>query len=105
VRGWLGLARSKPRPVGDLNRIVSRLAKFSRAEIKKSRRRIHSESGPVGDRQAVLAYLSLLSGAKKPVLPTPEEMLAFPVVLVVAELLAPVLSRIRSEMRDARFPG
>jgi hypothetical protein len=62
-------------------------------------------SGPLGDRRTVLAYLSLLSDAKKPVLPTPEEILAFPVVLVVAELLAPVLSQIRSEMLDARFSG
>jgi hypothetical protein len=105
VRRWSDLAQSEPRSIVELNRIVSRLAKLSRAEIKKSRRRIRSESGSVGDRQAVLAYLSLLGGAKKPVVPTPEEMLAFPAVLAVVELLAPVLSQIRSEMRDARFPG
>jgi hypothetical protein len=78
VRRWLGLARSEPRPIADLNRIVSLLAKFSRAEIRKMCRRVTTRSGPLGDRQAVLAYLSLLSGAKKPVAPTPEEMLAFP---------------------------
>jgi hypothetical protein len=61
LRRWLRLARSKPRPIGDLNRIGSRLAKFGRAEIRKLHRRVNTgQSGPLGDRQAVLAYLSLL---------------------------------------------
>jgi hypothetical protein len=95
VRRWLGLARSEPRPIGDLNCILSRLAKFSRAEIRKLRRRVTTGSGPLGNRRAVLAYLSLLCGAKRPVVPTPEEMIAFPVALVVVELLVPILSQIR----------
>jgi hypothetical protein len=61
LRRWLGLAGCKPRPIGGLNRIVSRLAKFSRREIRKLRRRVGAgQSGPLGDRHAVLAYLSLL---------------------------------------------
>jgi hypothetical protein len=97
VRRWLDLARSKPRPIVELNRIVSRLAKFSRAEIKKSRRRIRSESGPVGDRQAVLAHISLLQGSEKPVVPTPEETLALPVLLVVAGLLVGVVRQVTGQ--------
>ena len=105
VRRWLGLARSKPLPIVEPNRIGSRLAKFSRAEIRKLRRRVTTGSGPLGDRQAVLAYLSLLSGAERPVVPTPEEVLAFPVVFVAVELLAPVRLGDWSKLRDARFPG
>jgi hypothetical protein len=59
-----------------LNRIVSRLAKFSRSEIRKSHRRICTEPGPVGDRQAVLAHISLLFGAEKPLVPTSDETFA-----------------------------
>jgi hypothetical protein len=65
-RRWRGLAESKPRPIGDLNRIVKRLARFSRAEIRKLHRRVATgQSGPLGDRQVVLAYLSLLGDAEK----------------------------------------
>jgi hypothetical protein len=65
------------RSIFELNPIVARLAKFSRSEIRKLRRRIRSESGPAGDRQAVLAYISLLKGADKPVVATPERRLRF----------------------------
>jgi hypothetical protein len=99
VRRWLGLDRSELRRIGDLNHIVSRIAKFSRAEIKKSHRRIRGESGPVGDRQAVLAYLSLLSGAERPVVPTPDETLAFPFLLLVAGLLASLVQKIAEGLR------
>ena len=82
LRRWLGLAQSKPRSIVELNPIVSRLKKFSRTEIRKLRRRVTTGSGPLGDRQTVLAYLSLLRGAERPVVPTPEEVLAFPSVVV-----------------------
>jgi hypothetical protein len=59
VRRWLALAKVEPRPIGELNRIVARLAKFSRAETCKLRRRIATEPGPAGDRQAIVGYLSL----------------------------------------------
>ena len=95
MRRWLDLGRSELRPIGDLNCIIRRLAKFSRAEIRKLRRRVTTGSGPLGDRQVVLSYMSLLCGAKRPVVPTPEEMIAFPVALVVVELLVPILSQIR----------
>ena len=78
---WLTMARSEPRPIGDLNRILTRVSKFSRSEIKKVRRRIHAEPGPAGDRQAIVACLSLLWGAKKPVVLAPEEALTLPAVL------------------------
>ena len=96
VRRWLALAPSEPRSIIELNRIVARLAKFSRSEIKKLRRRIRSESGPAGDRQAVLAYISLLNGSDKPVVPTPEETLALPLVLVVARPLLNSYARLQS---------
>jgi hypothetical protein len=99
VRRWLAFARSEPRSVAELNRIVSRLAKFSRAEIKKLRRRIRSEPGPVGDRQVILAYISLLNGAEKPVVPAPEETLALPVDLVLAGLLAVLVRPIAEGLR------
>jgi hypothetical protein len=83
VRRWLALDQSEPRPIGDLNRIVTRLGKFSRSEIGKSCRRIRSEPGQVGDRQAVLAYISQLYGAQKPVVPTPEETLVLPLFLAM----------------------
>ena len=47
-------------------------------------RRIRSEPGPVGHRQAILAYISLLFGAEKPVVLTPEETLAFPFLPILA---------------------
>jgi hypothetical protein len=75
MRRWLDLGRSELRPIGDLNCIIRRLAKFSRAEIRKLRRRVTTGSGPLGDRQVVLSYMSLLCGAKRPVVPTPEEMM------------------------------
>jgi hypothetical protein len=78
VRRWLALARSEPWPIGDLNRFVARLAKFSRAEIRKMRRRIVVEPGPADDRQEIVGFLSLAHGAEKPVLLTPEETLALP---------------------------
>jgi hypothetical protein len=78
LRRWLGLARSEPRSIVELNRIVARLSKFSRTEIKKLGRRIRSQAGPVGDRQAILAHISLLNGAEKPVVPKPEEVLRIP---------------------------
>jgi hypothetical protein len=76
------------RPIGDLNRGVARLAKFSRAGTRKMRRRIATESGPAGDRQAIVGYLSLACGAEKPVLLTPEDTLALPAVLALGALLA-----------------
>jgi hypothetical protein len=97
VRRCLVLGRSETKSIIELNRIVSRLSKFSRSEIRKSSRRIRTESTPAGDRQAVLAHISLLYGAVKPIVPTMEETLALPVVLVVAELLTP-LARLIAEV-------
>jgi hypothetical protein len=102
VRRWLALARSEPRSIAELNRIIARLAKFSRSEIRKSRRRIRREPGPVGDRQAILAHVSLLNGAEKPALPTPVETLAFPIVLFVAWLLLAPLLPIAATFGDDR---
>jgi hypothetical protein len=95
VRRWLALAKVELRPIGELNRIVARLAKFSRAEIKKMRRRIDAEPGPAGDRQAIVAYLSLAHGAEKPAILAPDETLALPVVLALAGLAALVCQAIR----------
>jgi hypothetical protein len=102
VRRWLALGQSESRQIGNLDRIVARLGKFSRSEIRKSRRRIRSERGPVGDRQTVLAHISLLYGAEKPVVPTPEETLAFPAGLVVAGLLVPLVRQIAEGLIHAQ---
>ena len=88
VRRWLALAKVEPRPVGELNRIVARLAKFSRAEIRKMRGRIVTEPSPAGGRQVLVGHLSVAHGAEKPVLLTLEETLALPAVLALAALLA-----------------
>src|SRR6267378_872204 len=94
VRRWFALAGSDLRPIGDLNRIVAHLAKFSRAETRRMRRRIRTEPGPAGDRQAIVAHLSLAHGAKKPAVLAPEEMLALPAALALAALLALVCQTI-----------
>jgi hypothetical protein len=75
---WCSSVGSEPRPINQLNPAVSSLAKFSRSEIRKFRRRIRCESGPAGDRQAILAYISLLNGSDKPVVPRSEETLVLP---------------------------
>jgi hypothetical protein len=70
---WLSRSLSGPRSIIELNRIVARLAKFSRSEIRKLHRRIRSDSGPAGERQAVFAHISLLKGYDKPIAPTSED--------------------------------
>jgi hypothetical protein len=94
VRRWLSLDPSEPRPIIELNRIVARLSKFSRTEIKKSRRLIHRAAGPAGDRQAVLAHISLRCGSEKPLVPTPEETLVVPLVFVATGLFVGLISQI-----------
>jgi hypothetical protein len=108
VRRWLALARKEPRPINELNRFVARLAKFTRAEIRKMRRRIATEPGPAGDRQAIVTYLSLAYGAEKPVILTPEETLALPTTLAIAVLfvvLWPAISRILEALSSIANPG
>src|ERR1700687_3781412 len=78
VRRWVAMARVELRLIGDLNRIVARLARLSRAETRKMRRRIVTEPGPAGDRHAIVARLSMVHGAEKPVMLTPEETVALP---------------------------
>jgi hypothetical protein len=89
VRRWLALAGINLRAVGELNRIVAHLAKFGRADTLRIRRRIRTQPGPAGDRQAIVAH------AKKPVMLTPEETLAFPAALALAALLALFCQAIR----------
>jgi hypothetical protein len=98
VRGWLSLDPSEPRSIIKLNRVVARLSKFSRTEIKKSRRRIHRVAGPAGDRQAIFAHISLLSGYDKPVVPTPEETLVLPLGVAVARVLVGLVCRIAEQL-------
>jgi hypothetical protein len=109
VRRWLSLDPSDPRPIIELNRIIARLSEFSRAELKKSRRRIQRVTDPAGDRQAVLAHISLLSGTEKPLVPTPEETLVLPLVLVVTKLLVglvcQITERLRREVYAASVPS
>jgi hypothetical protein len=81
VRRWLALGQGTLRPIGEINRIIAQLAKFSRAELRKMRRRIRTEPAPTGDRQIINGYLSLVYGARKPVVLAPEEMLALPAAL------------------------
>jgi hypothetical protein len=94
VRRWLALVGNEPRPIGELNRILARLAKFSRSEIRKTHRRSRTEPGAAGDRQAIVAHLSLGQGAEKPSVLTPEEMFALPIALAVAGLFVIVCQAI-----------
>jgi hypothetical protein len=109
LRRWLGLAESELRSIVELNRVVARLSKFSRTEIRKLGRRISRESGPVGDGQAVLAYISLLDGSDKPVVLTPEETLVFPLVLVLTkalvDLICQIAERLWAEVCGSRAPA
>jgi hypothetical protein len=105
VRRWLALAQGEPRPIIELNRIVARLAEFSRAELKRQRRRIRTDPGRVGDRQAILAHISLLYGADKPGVPTKEETLVFPLALVVAGVLAVIVGWIAEWVRARQSLG
>src|SRR5205085_10277683 len=57
VRRWGALGSGELRPIGHLNGIVAKLAKFARAEIRKARRRVVTERGPAGDREIIAAYL------------------------------------------------
>ena len=76
VRRWLALGQGSQRPIGEVNRIIARLAKFSRAEFRKMRRRIRTEPGPTGDRQAISGYLSLVYGTGKPGVREPSDLCA-----------------------------
>jgi hypothetical protein len=91
VRRWLALPTGEQRPIVYLNGIIAQLAKFSRSETRKMGRRIGADARPAGNRQAVVAYLSMLYGANKPEMLTSEQTLAAPIVLVVAAFLAIVI--------------
>jgi hypothetical protein len=96
VRHWLALGTVELRAIRDLNRTAARLAKFSRSELKKMRRRIRTEPGPIGDRQAIVGYLSLAYGAERPAVLAVEEVLVLPAALALASLLAPICHAILS---------
>ena len=102
VRRWFALANAEPRPIGAQNAIVARLAKFSRSEIRKIRRRIVTEPGPAGERQAIVAYLSLAHGTEKPVILAPDETLAFPAVLALAGFAALICQAMRGTLEASR---
>jgi hypothetical protein len=70
-------------------------------EIRKSRRRIHRMANPPGDRQAVLAHISLGYGSEKPLVPAPEETLAIPATIVAAGFLACLISQVAQGLRRA----
>jgi hypothetical protein len=91
LRRWGGLARSPLRPIDDLNVVVVRLADFSRTEIRTLGRRLVSEPGPPGDRQVLVAYLSLLCGADRPLMMSPSETLALPLAIAIAGFLAALM--------------
>jgi hypothetical protein len=73
VRRWFALAAGEVPPIRKLNSIIGQLSKYSRAEIRRMRRRIVSEHGPAGDRAIVTAYLSLLYNPACPGLNMREE--------------------------------
>jgi hypothetical protein len=106
VRRWVALAGKEPRPIGDLSGILACLAKYSRSEITKTRRRIRTEPGPAGDRQEIVGHLSLAHGADEPVMLMLEETLALPAALALAALLALVclaISRIFRRLGSTAF--
>ena len=60
----------------------------------------------MGHRQAILAYISLLFGAEKPVVLTPEETLAFPFLPILAAqaALVAVVRNITDRVRETDVP-
>jgi hypothetical protein len=103
---WVALAGKEPRPIGDLDGILACLAKYSRSEITKTQRRIRTEPGPAGDRQAIVGHLSLAHGADEPVMLMLEETLALPAALALAALLALVrlaISRLFRRLGSTAF--
>jgi hypothetical protein len=108
VRRWLALARGELRPIRETNSIIAKLAKFARSEIRAARRRITTVRGPEGDREAILACLSLVHGTETPAILSPAETLAFPAVLCLGALLAVVVratSGVRAFARQTEFPA
>lgn len=84
VRRWRALGTGELRPIRHLNAIVAKLAKFACTEIRKARRRITTERGPAGDREAVTAYLSLLYSNERPEMAAPEvTIIIFSVIAIV----------------------
>jgi hypothetical protein len=75
LRRWIALGAGELRPIADLNWTTRRLARFSRAELRKRHRRFIVEPGPVGDRQLIWVLLQLLHGVEAAQVPTPDEML------------------------------
>jgi len=70
---------------------------------QESQRRIRTVSGAAGDRQTVLAHISLLKSGDKPVIPTPEETLALPLVLLVVTRLLVISYGLPSGSGRVRF--
>jgi hypothetical protein len=105
VRRWLALGQSELRSIIELNRIAVRLGKFSRFEIRKLHQRTRCDSGAVGDRQAILAHISLLYGAENPIVLPAEETLAFPALLILAGLLVAIVRPIAHGLWTSRPTG
>jgi hypothetical protein len=93
VRQWLALNEGELRPIKKTNAIIARLAKFARSEIRALKHRITTDHGPAGDRQAIVACLSLFYGAEKLIILSPAETLALPAALLLG---APFLETVRT---------
>jgi hypothetical protein len=91
ARRWLALCQGELRPVGKINAIVAKLGKLARREIGTARRRMALDHGPAGERQAIVAYLSVLDGAEKPIILSSADTLALPLTFLLVALFLAVL--------------
>jgi hypothetical protein len=82
VRCWLTLNQCEP-PIRPINAIIAKLAKFARSEIRALRRRVTTDYGAAGDRQAIVAYLPLVYRMREPIIRSSAE------TLILAAALAP----------------
>jgi hypothetical protein len=88
IRRWLALAKGPLRPIGETNAILAKLAQFARRLIREKKRRSPSvDAGPAGNRQIIVACLSLLYGVKEFVVLEKMETLELPAALLLAALL------------------
>ena len=88
----LGIAESTVHRAGDgktagpVAAFLGRLGRLARVEMRGAGHRVQQiEGGLRGDRQAVVAWLSLICGAKRPVVVSPDEALRLPAEIAGGE--------------------
>jgi hypothetical protein len=113
ARRWVALCQGELRPVGKINAVVAKLDKLARREIGNGRHRMAFDHGPAGERQAIVAYVSVLHGAEKPIILSSAETLVLSAALLIVRIfvllilkpLTDSMKRALSEQQDASWCG